>query len=194
MALDLGAWSAGSWAAAAAWATVALYVVLAIYAIKQVGEARRLREAQLRPYVVVDFAVNWLTNLYIENIGQTVARDIRLSFDPPLASTMERPWAWEESMLFSDGIPTLPPRKRIDVFFDSMISRYESDLPLRYTATVTYTGVGNRDYTDDYVLDLGMYRGTPPPPDAMPELVKAVEKLSKEVEKWTERRRVASQR
>jgi hypothetical protein len=109
--LSLEAWSEASWAAAGAWATVALYIVLAIYAVKQVGEARRLREEQARPFVVVDFDVNFLMKLRIENVGRTVARNIRMKFSPTLSSSMRQPWPWERSPLFSEGIPTLAPGK-----------------------------------------------------------------------------------
>lgn len=186
LGLNLAAWDAATWGAAAAWATVALYVVLAVYAVRQVGEARRLREAQVRPFVVVHFEVDWLTEIVVENVGVTVAQDVKISFDPPLESTMQRPWAWEESTLFTDGIPTLPPNKRITVFFDSIIERYESEMPLSYTATVTYRGAGKQNFNERHVLDLGLYKGTSPPPKGLPDLVDKVGKVHEEMRKWTD--------
>jgi hypothetical protein len=50
--------SATNWAAIAAlaaWATVAIYIILGLFAWRQVREARKLREEQARPFVIVDF-------------------------------------------------------------------------------------------------------------------------------------------
>lgn len=185
-AIDVGAWDAATWSAIGVWATVAVYLVLAVYAIKQVGEARELREQQVRPFVIVHFDVNWLTELVVENVGSTMASDVRIEFEPPLASTVGRPWGWEESTLFTHGIPTLAPNKRIPVFFDSMISRFDSDLPLTYKATVKYCGPRGKKFTDVQILDLAIYKGTSQPPEGIPDLVKAVEKLHDEMRKWTD--------
>jgi hypothetical protein len=70
---------ATDWAAVtawAAWATVAVYVVLGIFAWIQVLQARRLREEQARPFVIVDFEPGFLVYLTVENIGRTMARDV----------------------------------------------------------------------------------------------------------------------
>lgn len=83
----LGAWSPAAWAAFGACGTLVVYVIIAIYAVFQVREARRLREEQARPWVVVDFEPGWILFLSIENIGRTVATDVHIRFDPPLAST-----------------------------------------------------------------------------------------------------------
>jgi hypothetical protein len=83
---------ATDWAAVtawAAWATVAVYVVLGIFAWIQVLQARRLREEQARPFVIVDFEPGFLVYLTVENIGRTMARDVTIRFDKPLASTSQ---------------------------------------------------------------------------------------------------------
>jgi hypothetical protein len=70
---------ATDWAAVTAWAacaTVAVYVVLGIFAWIQVLQARRLREEQARPFVIVDFEPGFLIYLTVENIGRTMAREI----------------------------------------------------------------------------------------------------------------------
>lgn len=75
----------------AAWATVAVYVVLGIFAWIQVLQARRLREEQARPFVIVDFEPGFLVYLTVENIGRTMARDVSIRFDKPLESTLSGP-------------------------------------------------------------------------------------------------------
>lgn len=181
------AWTPETWAAAAAWATVVVYGGLFLYAGKQVKEARKLREDQARPWVVAYFDVDWLTDIVIENIGTTVARDVEVRFDPPLASTFSRPWPWEESTLLTDGIKTLPPRQRVAIPFDGTIERFNrDDLPLKYTAHLTYKGRQRKPLTDTYVLDLAVYKGTKPPPEGLPEVVKALKALVSNTKRWSD--------
>jgi hypothetical protein len=104
---------ATDWAAVtawAAWATVAVYVVLGIFAWIQVLQARRLREEQARPFVIVDFDPGFLVYLTVENIGRTMARDVSIHFDKALESTLSGPREIDESPLLRKPIPTLPPR------------------------------------------------------------------------------------
>src|SRR2546425_6814233 len=127
----LSAQSPEGWAAVAAWVTAGVIGIGLIFAWKQTGEARRLREAQVRPYVVVDFEVDsTLIHLTIENVGVTPARDVKLKFEPAMRSTHEDPWPREGSTLMSQGIPTLPPGKKYRFFFDSFPARVEAKLPL----------------------------------------------------------------
>jgi hypothetical protein len=63
------------WAAVtawAAWATVAVYIGLGIFAWIQVLQARRLREEQARPFVIVDFEPGFLVYLTVANLGRTM--------------------------------------------------------------------------------------------------------------------------
>src|SRR5215218_5772519 len=93
---------ATDWAAVtawAAWATVAVYVVLGIFAWIQVLQARRLREEQARPFVIVDFEPGFLVYLTVEDIGRTMARDVIIRFDKPLESTLTGPREIDESPL-----------------------------------------------------------------------------------------------
>jgi hypothetical protein len=57
-------------AAWAAWATVLIYIVIGLFAWRQVHEARKLREEQARPFVIVDFEPGWLVYLTVENLGR----------------------------------------------------------------------------------------------------------------------------
>ena len=186
LAFDPTSWSEASWAAAGTWATVAVYPVLVIYAVKQVREARLLREEQIRPFVVVDFDVDYLTDLRIENAGSILAHNIKVTFDPPLTSTLARPWPWEDSPLFDTGIPTLAPSKSIRVHFDAYIARNEQDLDMAYQVTVAYDGYKGKPHNETYTLDLGIYMGTSPPPKGLPELIQSVDKIQNEIHKWTD--------
>src|SRR5437588_12571653 len=73
-------WDPPTWSALAAWLTVAVYLVIAVFALRQVREARRLREEQARPFVVAEFVPGFLIKFRVRNVGQTVARNVRISW------------------------------------------------------------------------------------------------------------------
>jgi hypothetical protein len=179
---------ATDWAAVtawAAWATVAVYVVLGVFAWIQVLQARRLREEQARPFVIVDFEPGFLVYLTVENIGRTMARDVSIRFDKPLESTLSGPREIDESPLLRKPIPTLPPGRKIRVLFDQYAARLEAKLPLTYDVTLRYKGpFGKKEWEHPYRLDLGIYLGSQEPPKGLPELVTEVQNIRKELQKW----------
>jgi hypothetical protein len=116
-------------AALAAWATVGIYIVIGLFAWGQVHEARKLREEQARPCVIVDFEPSFLVYLTVENLGRTMARDVSIQFDKPLQTTFEGRSELDESPLFRLPIPTLPPGKKIRVLFDQSLPGWRPRLP-----------------------------------------------------------------
>ncbi len=171
-------------AAWAAWATVGIYVVIGLFAWRQVHEARKLREEQARPFVIVDFEPGFLVYLTVENLGRTMARDVSIHFDKPLQSTLGEGSELDESPLFREPIPALPPGKKIRVLFDEFSARLDAGLPLTYDVKLRYRGpTGRKGWEHPYQLDLGMYVGSDPP-KGIPELVAEVGNLRKEMERW----------
>ncbi|MFE9106279.1 hypothetical protein [Actinomadura geliboluensis] len=61
---------------------------------KQLALSERIRREQNEPYVVVDVqnssAAYHVLNLVVENIGTTIARDVRIDFNPPLYTVNEQ--------------------------------------------------------------------------------------------------------
>jgi len=179
--------SATAWAAVGTWVTAAIYVAILIYAIKQVGEAKSLRRAQTRPFVVVDIEPGWALYLKIENIGATLARNVRFSFDPRLASSMQKPWEIEEAPLLRDGVDTFPPRKHYRIFFDAFQDRAgRDDLPMVYTATVTYEDSDGHGYVDHYTLDLNSILHTSPEQPGLEKVGQELERMRKYFDRWTD--------
>ncbi len=82
---------------------VGIYVVIGLFAWRQVHEARKLREEQARPFVIVDFEPDFLVYLTVQNLGGTMARDVIIQFDKPLKTTLQRPHELDESPLFRAG-------------------------------------------------------------------------------------------
>jgi hypothetical protein len=122
-------------------------VVLAIaagIAIRQLWEARRLRESQARPFVVVDLEVEpaqQTISIVITNTGGTIARNVKVTFEPDLESSFD---SRGSSGLIRDlkplreGIGTLPPGKRVSLLFDIFTQREGETFPDVYVARVRF--------------------------------------------------------
>ncbi len=178
--------------ALAAWVTAALLLGSLIFAGVQIRQARRLREEQSRPFVVVDFDASRLPviDLTIQNVGATMARNVRIEFDPPIERAIEkgeRVGRLANSALITDGLPTLPPGKEIRTFFDMSFERVSSELPTKYRVRTTYEDFrGRRLQPDEYVLDLGMYKDLEfIVRKGSHEAAKALEEIHKEMKRWT---------
>lgn len=187
-------WTAETWSALATTATFLTAAAAAVFAGFQVREARRTREDQAQPFVVVDFEPSpaWagLMEITIRNIGSTVAKDVRITFDPPLASVdLDKRKGWpgfQELSILKHGIPSLPPGKAHRIFFDRMPDRIKSDLPRKYVATVELAGPRHKIDPQTYVLDLDVYSGY----RFMTiygehDAVKALREIEKTVKRWT---------
>lgn len=178
-------WTSTDWTAAAAWATFGVAAAAAWFASRQVLHARDVRNEQSRPFVIVDLdafsAGGGLIELVIRNVGSTVARNVRITFDKPVMTTI-RPDGYDlaNDAMFKAGIPVMPPGKEIRLFFDAAPARNRSGLPATYLATVSVEDFrGKRVEPDLYPLDLGHladWRGIRP--KDMDALVQQVTKIS----------------
>ena len=124
----------------------------------QAKEAKRLREDQNRPFVVidVDFVGTSELFLYVKNVGTSLARDVKIEVDPPLSSAIDIPV--EKFKMLRDGIATLAPGKELRTFFDQGFRRDESELPLVYRATLTYADDRRkRHFRESMDLDMEQY-------------------------------------
>lgn len=159
-------WPASGWSAVAAWIALVIGVVAARLVWGQVAEARRLRVEQAAPYVMIDFEPDpgtpFVMLLVIANVGATPALDIQFEFEPPLATSLddtERPL--RDTALLTQGIPTLPPGKRVQTHFDFMINRNSRQkntrLPDTFNATVSFRDSSGTMHQYAYLLDLGFY-------------------------------------
>jgi hypothetical protein len=158
--------SAVDWGDVPAWVTAVaalLTLVIAAFAVlaafRQAGEARRLREQQAAPYVVVDVegskASTIFLDLYVKNIGRTVARNVRVSFDPPLQSTLDGTFVRATAGFLAHPIPAMPPGREYRMMFERGPDLYKSELPRAYAATVMFDGVsGPQCLTYEINLDL----------------------------------------
>jgi len=175
---------AATWGALGTWATFVVYIVILIYAVKQVGEATRLRKAQVRPFVIIDVEPGYLIYIRVENVGQTVARNVRFEFPVALDSSFEAPREIDDLPLFNRGLATFPPGRSYRVLFDSFMSR--RNLPMLYDAIVSYEDDSGEKYRDTYVLDMESFLNTSPESDHIEKISQSLEQMSKVHKSWTD--------
>jgi hypothetical protein len=162
-----------------------LLLVAAVFAWWQLG-------AQFRPFVVIDFAIprSNIIQLEITNIGSTLARDVRFTFDPPLETTFDNTGTGggtrlADRKLFKEGIPTLAPGKTLHALFDQGSARTQAGLPDLYKATVSYRGDPfRRKFKEDTEIDLGVYRVGRVNLKDLQDVHGELEKIRKAVESW----------
>jgi hypothetical protein len=184
-------WDANTSAFAAALAQIVTAIVAlaaAVFAWRQVKEARRTREAQAQPFVIVDIQPGrvWanLLMLVVENIGTTLAKDVTVAFDPPLTTTRDNQLT--QSVLMRDGISMLPPGRRIETLLDLSHDRLDQKLPMRYEVTVSFHDFRNRPQQPlSYAIDLTyLYNLEQVGEKTMHDLVKEVHELGLEFKEW----------
>jgi len=123
------------------------------------------RRESLEPYVVVDIAPKLgspqALMLTIENIGPSLARNVKIASEPPLRRSYEKAegpatpiMSWP---IFVNGIATLPPRRRIELPFDIRGARINGDLPMQYRITVDADGPFGSVPRMEYDIDLNIY-------------------------------------
>jgi hypothetical protein len=167
---------------------LAVLVVAALVAWFQAKEARRLREDQSRPFVVmdVDYIASSLLFLFVKNIGTSLARDVRIAVDPPLTTSLDFDMG-AIKMLGDDGIPTLAPGKELRTLFDMGFRRHEAGLPLLYSVTITYTDDrGERRFSESTFLDIEQYTHMRfVDRKDIHNVYKAMEKMQRTFDRWT---------
>jgi hypothetical protein len=137
-------------------------IAAATFAYRQLELARTLREEKARPFVVVDLEPaagpgHPFTELVIRNIGETLARDVKITFEPPLETTLDdQRYDLASSPMMKNGIPSMPPGREYRALFEHMPDRYaREDLPRRYTVTVASSGRRGPEEPLTQILDLG---------------------------------------
>lgn len=152
---------------------------------EMVVEMRAARLQEIAPHVIVFIDMpqddNWVMYLVIKNTGRTIAKDIKIKFDPPLMTGMGEKVRELDIYLLREGISSLAPGQEIRTPIDSFSSYKRDGLPTIYKATVSYSdGLRAEREETDHVIDLSMFN------DLLvlqkkgeQDLIKAVEELAR---------------
>ncbi|MEU4322870.1 hypothetical protein AB0F85_11715 [Nocardia fluminea] len=159
--------TADAWAASAGWTTAAVAVGAAVFASKQVKEARRTREEQAQPNVVMFTEPNhtfWQDlELVVKNYGTTPAYDVRMSFDPKpqVSPNPSEPQAGVTDLFYPEVIPILAPWQEWRTSWDYATDRIDVEgLATRHEGKLTYKDRQGNTYTTEAVLDWDTLKGT----------------------------------
>ncbi|NBE95090.1 hypothetical protein FE391_18675 [Nonomuraea sp. KC401] len=159
-------------------------------AAKQLALDRTAFTESQQPYVVVDIrASDFISEaliLIVENVGPTVARNVRIRFNPPIQTSMDGDDGEKlaDALIFTQGVPHVPPGRRIEALFDIGWQFFKKDLPRKYTVTVEADGPYGAVEPLTYLIDLEIYRKLRHLTiKTRHQQVKEIEKLRKAVEK-----------
>lgn len=166
--------NSGAWAAAASWATFVVLLVTLAYIARQVRE-------QFRPWVTVRFHFrSIIAFIAVRNLGNTAARNLRIRFEPELASTQYEDVG--DVAMLTEETPVLVPGEERLILLDRVPKRLDTELPRRHTAYVEYRDHrGRRLSTEKFILDLGLLDGAQLPDKGMHDLVEAVKKIGEQM-------------
>jgi hypothetical protein len=153
-----------AWTAIATWAAVCIafiaVVVAAVIGGRQLSQARRIRDEESQPYVVVYTAESGNDprhlDLVIKNFGKTAATDVRVTFSEPLHSAILADTKGFDPIAVPDVIPLLVPGQEWRTFWDFTVQRAAAEhLPRQYTAKVRFKdSQGKTEYPEaSFVID-----------------------------------------
>lgn len=137
------------------WLLLVVALLTAIFAVVQLWDSRELRFQQARPYVAVGLrrVDHGIVELYVRNLGQSAAHNVRLSSEPKLQSLSD-----SDAFMVFDVLPTLVPGDEWSTIWE--VKAFErarpGDFSNRYEVEVSYegdSGRGRRSLLDVYILD-----------------------------------------
>ncbi len=169
-------------------ATATLVVVTICYAVftwRLVKETRITREADLRPYIIVDTILRrGRFHLVVKNIGRSPAENVLFSFDKSFENMFGR--RIEEFSLFKNGIRLLQSGKEyvIHLGMSHLFLKNEADkekYPSSFSIYVEYSYFqGIKKHKEEFAINLEEYANTEHFPN---ELVESLDSLSSSVNK-----------
>lgn len=126
-------------------------------------EMRNARDEENAPFVVVylHYIHSQYRSIYlvVENVGKSIATDIRLEFSPALQVSEFNRKELEANTLLKDGIKSLVPNYKLFVTFDHLIHYLHGDFPIVYTVKVSYLGKKTLPpQILEYSLDLSYFK------------------------------------
>lgn len=158
-------------------------------------EMEATREQEVAPYVVAYFDLeNDASRLpasvffTIRNEGKTVAKNVKLEFDPPLPTLayMPKPRNLNALSMIREGIPVMPPGFEIRTTFGFYTALAEKGMS--YKVKISFNGLHDKPDSAEYILDLSPFSDLLyDVPQGMPQLIEQLKKTYESIDKIRER-------
>lgn len=152
---------------ATVWAGVSALaaVITSLVAVFTLGHIRKDSRDATRPMVVAELRDVPLATatmaLVVRNVGRSVARNVTITFDPPLPQPedLHGGLVHHVNRRYADPIPTLTPGTRFENIwrFRGDADRGQEVPADRVVATAVYEDTRGRSYEDRYVLATDLY-------------------------------------
>ncbi|MFF4874228.1 hypothetical protein [Streptomyces sp. NPDC000961] len=157
-----------------------------VVARQQLEHAEKAHREQNEPYVIVDIQPaggprRGLLVLIIENIGSTVARNVRITADPPLESALGDEYTTRLHRALERTFPMIPPGRRLEYTFDGPMRWENIELPTAYTFTVRCAGPFGQMEEQEYAVDFGTWVETLLPALPLKQVESNLDKICKEL-------------
>ena len=169
-------------------------LIVAAGILYQGREARRARDDQDRPQIIVDadYTGRFTTNIVVRNIGHGVARNITFAFSASLESTSG--YDITELPYFRDGINFMAPQTSLPAVWDSyqnvVKNLREKGLTEGITITSYYEDRQGERYETEWTINplllegsgYSDYKGYEDEVQALQDQAKALERISEDLE------------
>ena len=173
-------------------------LVVAAGILYQGRQARRARDDQDRPQIIVDadYTGRFTTNIVVRNIGHGVARNVTFAFSAPLESTSG--YDITELPYFRNGINFMAPQTDLPAVWDSYQNVVENLKAKGLTNGITITSYyedrqGQRYETEWTINPLLLegsgysdYKGYEDEVQALQDQARALERISRDLEELKE--------
>lgn len=172
-------------------------ISLALLAYFQLKLARETRIAQEQPQVIVDadYSDQDVVDVVVRNIGKGAAKDITFEFSAPLDTSINTREDSEivplnELPYFKEGIEFLAPGAEIRALWDTYVGLFpllrDKGLNEGITITSRYKSLAGRPYDTRWTINPLRLSGAPHVKrGGQHEIAKALEKISKKVDRVT---------
>jgi hypothetical protein len=168
--------------------------VVAAGILYQGREARRARDDEDRPQIIVDadYTGRFTTNIVVRNIGHGIARNITFEFSAPLESTSG--YDVTELPYFKHGINFMAPQTDLPAVWDSyrnvVENLREKGLTEGITITSHYEDRQGESYETSWTINplllegsgYSDYKGYEDEVQALEDQARALEKISEDIE------------
>jgi len=170
-----------------AFLTLLLVLVTIAYAVftwQMVKEMQITRQADLRPYLIIDsIVIGQMFYLVIKNNGKTAAEKVSFKFDKSVENIWKK--KIEELPLFKRGMIFFPPSKEFVItlgptYFFLGNKKDDIKYPPNFTIVVEYYYLNKIKTIESTTINLEEYMDTRAYPN---EMVKSLETLNKTLEK-----------